>query len=71
MNISTTGVLVFEDSFTAVELKELARKIERLGYSALWFTELFGRDPFGRQLYGHPAPDVFAGVAQISTLGCG
>jgi probable F420-dependent oxidoreductase len=28
------------------ELAQFARKIEKLGYSALWFPEAFGRDPF-------------------------
>jgi probable F420-dependent oxidoreductase len=68
MNISTTGVLVFEDSFAAVELRELARKIERLGYSALWFTELFGRDPFATAGYllSHTERLILAtGVANV------
>jgi Luciferase-like monooxygenase len=56
MNISAPGVFVYTDSLTAVALKQLARKAERLGYSALWFPEVFGRDPYtlASYLLSHP-----------------
>jgi probable F420-dependent oxidoreductase len=46
MNLSTVGVDALMDSMAGIELAKFARKIEKLGYSALWFPEAFGRDPF-------------------------
>jgi probable F420-dependent oxidoreductase len=46
MNLGTLGVDAFLDSVAGTDLAKFARKIERLGYSALWFPEAFGRDPF-------------------------
>jgi alkanesulfonate monooxygenase SsuD/methylene tetrahydromethanopterin reductase-like flavin-dependent oxidoreductase (luciferase family) len=68
MNISAPGVFVYTDSLTAVALKELARKAERLGYSALWFPEVFGRDPFTLTSYllSHTERLVLAtGIANV------
>jgi probable F420-dependent oxidoreductase len=68
MNISAPGVFVYTDSLTAVALKELARKAERLGYSALWFPEVFGRDPFtlASYLLSHTERLVLAtGIANV------
>ena len=46
MNLGTVGVDALMDSMVGSELTKFARKIEKLGYSALWFPEAFGRDPF-------------------------
>jgi probable F420-dependent oxidoreductase len=46
MNLGTVGVDALMDSMAGAELAQFARKVERLGYSALWFPEAFGRDPF-------------------------
>jgi probable F420-dependent oxidoreductase len=46
MNLGTVGVDALLDSMAGTELAQFARKIEKLGYSALWFPEAFGRDPF-------------------------
>jgi len=46
MNLGTIGVDAVMDSMAGPELAQFARKIEKLGYSALWFPEAFGRDPF-------------------------
>lgn len=46
MNLGTLGVDALLDSMPGIELAKFARKIEKLGYSALWFPEAFGRDPF-------------------------
>ena len=46
MNLGTVGVDALMDSMAGAELAQFARKIEKLGYSALWFPEAFGRDPF-------------------------
>lgn len=40
------GVWTFTDALTATEAAEFARRIEALGYSALWHPETVGRDPF-------------------------
>jgi probable F420-dependent oxidoreductase len=46
MNLGSLGVDALLDSMAGNELAKFARKIEKLGYSALWFPEAFGRDPF-------------------------
>src|SRR5271156_2702600 len=46
MNLGTMGVDALLDSMAGAELAKFARKIEKLGYSALWFPEAVGRDPF-------------------------
>jgi probable F420-dependent oxidoreductase len=46
MNLGTVGVDALMDSMAGAELAQFARKVEKLGYSALWFPEAFGRDPF-------------------------
>jgi probable F420-dependent oxidoreductase len=46
MNLATVGVDALMDSMAGAEVAKFARKIEKLGYSALWFPEAFGRDPF-------------------------
>jgi probable F420-dependent oxidoreductase len=46
MNLGTVGVDALMDSMAGAELAKFARKIEKLGYGALWFPEAFGRDPF-------------------------
>ena len=46
MNLGTLGVDALMDSMAGTNLASFARKVEQLGYSALWFPEAFGRDPF-------------------------
>jgi len=46
MNLGTAGVDALMDSMAGAQITQFARKIEKLGYSALWFPEAFGRDPF-------------------------
>ncbi len=40
------AVFSYLDTLTGGEVAAFARKLERLGYGALWFPETFGRDPF-------------------------
>lgn len=40
------GVVSFTDAMSAAELEAYARRLERLGYDALWIPELMGREPF-------------------------
>jgi len=44
--LRTPGVWTFTDALPAREAAEAARRIEALGYSALWHPETVGRDPF-------------------------
>ena len=46
MDLSTTGVWFFTDRLTAKGAATTAKRIEDLGYSALWIPETVGRDPF-------------------------
>ena len=46
MNLGSLGVDALMDSMAGAEIAQFAQRIEKLGYSALWFPEAFGRDPF-------------------------
>ena len=46
MDLRKTGILAYFDTMTAAEIAAFVPAIERLGYSALWIPETFGRDPF-------------------------
>ena len=46
MDLSRTGVWYFTDRMTANEAAEAAKRIEGLGFSALWIPETVGRNPF-------------------------
>lgn len=46
MNLGKLGVWYFTDGMTAPESAETIRRIEDLGYDALWIPETVGRNPF-------------------------
>ena len=46
MDLSNLGVWFFTDRLNATVAAETARRIESLGYSALWIPETVGRNPF-------------------------
>lgn len=46
MDLSKTGVWFFTDRLGANDAAATAKRIEALGYSALWIPETVGRDPF-------------------------
>ena len=46
MDLSKTGVWFFTDRLNAKEAAATAKRIEALGYSALWIPETMGRNPF-------------------------
>ena len=46
MNLGRLGVWTFLDGLSAEDAARVARRIEALGYSALWIPEAVGRDPF-------------------------
>ncbi len=45
------GVFCFLDGMGGAQTGQFARKVERLGYSSLWFAELFGREVFSHAAY--------------------
>ena len=44
MDLSRLGVFCFLDPLPGAALGPFAKKVERLGYSALWFAEGMGRE---------------------------
>ena len=46
MEIGKIGVWFFTDRLTAADAASTARRIEELGYGALWIPETMGRNPF-------------------------
>jgi alkanesulfonate monooxygenase SsuD/methylene tetrahydromethanopterin reductase-like flavin-dependent oxidoreductase (luciferase family) len=51
MDLSTMGVFSFLDGMSGSQIGPFARRVERLGYSTLWFTEGFGRESFSLASY--------------------
>lgn len=46
MDLSRLGVWFFTDGMSAKDAAGVAKRIEQLGYSALWIPETVGRNPF-------------------------
>ena len=68
MDIGKIGIWFFLDAMTAPESLDFARKVESLGYGALWIPEAVGREPFAHigYLAAHTQKLVFAtGIANI------
>jgi probable F420-dependent oxidoreductase len=68
MEIGKHGLWFFLDGMTAPQSAEFARKVEKLGYSALWIPEAVGREPFAHSGYLAAKTDklIFAtGIANI------
>ena len=51
MKFGAYGVFTFTDSMDATQLAELARRVEELGYSTLWYPEAFNYEPFAIGAY--------------------
>lgn len=51
MDLHEIGVFAFLDGLSGRQTGELARKVERLGYSVLWLPEGAGRDPLAHAGY--------------------
>ncbi len=51
MDLSAPGVFVFLDNLSGPELSPFARKVERLGYGVLWYTEGVGRESLSLGTY--------------------
>jgi probable F420-dependent oxidoreductase len=68
MELNGRGVWFYPDGLTSDACVEFARRIEALGYSALWLPEAGGRDPFvlAARLLDHTESLVVAtGVANV------
>jgi probable F420-dependent oxidoreductase len=68
MDIGKIGIWFFLDGMNAEESVEFARKVEKLGYGALWIPEAVGREPFAHSAYlaANTEKIVFAtGIANI------
>jgi len=51
MDIGSVGVWTRMDGFSVGEAADFARRVEELGYGALWIPDAFGRDPFAHASY--------------------
>ena len=51
MDIGKVGVWFFLDALAATDSAAFAKKVEHLGYSALWIPEAAGREPFAHGGY--------------------
>src|SRR5579859_240847 len=68
MEIGKHGLWMFLDAMTAPQSAQFARKVEKLGYSALWIPEAVGREPFAHAGYlaAHTQSLIIAtGIANI------
>lgn len=46
MNLTARGAFLFSEGLSAKELGDSAKRLENLGYGALWYPEALGREPF-------------------------
>lgn len=51
MDLSKLGVFCFLDGLSGAQVRQFARRVEQLGYSALWFAEGVGRESFSLASY--------------------
>lgn len=66
--LRTPGVWTFTDALPAAAAAEAARRIEALGYSALWHPETVGRDPFVHLAHLAGATDTLLLATGIANL---
>jgi probable F420-dependent oxidoreductase len=64
--LKTPGVFCFLDGMTGEQTGQFARKVERLGYSSLWFPELFGREIFTHASYLLSSTDKLIVAAAVA-----
>ncbi len=68
MDIGKIGIWFFLDAMPAADTAEFAKKIENLGYRALWIPEAVGREPFAHAGYLLSHTDrltIATGIANI------
>jgi alkanesulfonate monooxygenase SsuD/methylene tetrahydromethanopterin reductase-like flavin-dependent oxidoreductase (luciferase family) len=51
MDLKQHGVFLFNEGQSASELKQYVRRIEQLGYGAVWIPEAAGREPFATSAF--------------------
>ncbi|XOV86733.1 MAG: TIGR03620 family F420-dependent LLM class oxidoreductase [Pseudomonadota bacterium] len=51
MNPGKLGVWYFTDTKSAADAATFAKRLEQLGYGALWLPEAYGRDPFAHSAW--------------------
>jgi len=64
--LKTPGVFCFLDAMTGEQTGQFARKVERLGYSSIWFAELFGREIFTHASYLLSSTDKLIVAAAVA-----
>ncbi len=68
MDIGKVGIWFFLDAMPAADTAEFAKKVEKLGYRALWIPEAVGREPFAHAGYLLSHTDgltIATGIANI------
>ena len=68
MDIGKVGIWFFLDAMPAADTAEFAKKIEKLGYRALWIPEAVGSEPFAHAGYLLSHTDrltIATGIANI------
>jgi probable F420-dependent oxidoreductase len=68
MDIGKIGIWFFLDAMPAPDTAEFAKKVEKLGYKALWIPEAIGREPFAHAAYLLSRTDrlnIATGIANI------
>jgi len=68
MDISRPGVFVFLDTMEGAKIADLAREVERLGYSTMWVAQAAGRNSLALATWLLAKTDflyIGAGVASI------
>ncbi|MEA2679754.1 MAG: hypothetical protein QOK03_1476, partial [Candidatus Binataceae bacterium] len=68
MDIGKVGIWFFLDAMPAADTAEFAKKLEKLGYRALWIPEAVGREPFAHAGYLLSHTDrltIATGIANI------
>ncbi len=68
MDLSKTGVFCFLDGLTGAQTGQFARKVEQLGYTALWFAEVTGRESFSFASYLLSQTDRLAVATGIAVV---
>ena len=64
--LRTPGVFCFLDGMSGAQTGQFARKVERLGYSSMWFAELFGREIFTHASYLLSSTDKLIVAAAVA-----
>lgn len=79
MELGKLGVFAFTDILSPDQLAEMARRVEDLGYSAVWYPEAFAYEPFAiggfllsqteKLIVGSGIANIYARDATASVMG--